>query len=181
LCRLTNRPDPHRPQISIGKNQRHGRWVTCAAVDHRHVANGEVKEDGSVRFDDLGTVHGWASLSDLAAAYWAYNRLRGRDREMDDQAAWACVGELMLDPSPRWADVLQALVDTAESENDLGMVGAHPIEELVRFNGHGDDVIAEIEVRAQRDERFRRAVAAMWLGDDLSANLLDRLRRLGCR
>ena len=91
------------------------------------------------------------------------------------------MSDLMEGPSPRWADVLQALVDQAESHDDLGMIGAHAVEDLVRFCGHGEQVIAELEARARQDERFRIAVASIILGDDLGADLTDRLRKLGTR
>jgi hypothetical protein len=143
-------------------------------------------DDGRLRWTGLGAdstdvTYNWSSFAALAADYWRYHHLTGRAKEEDDMAAWACVTDLMEDPSPRWADVLQALVDGAESDDDLGMIGAHAIEDLVRFNGHGDEVIAEIEVRARQDERFRIAVASIILGDDLSADLTDRLRKLGTR
>ena len=145
------------------------------------MADAELAPDGSVHYDDLREKRSWPSVGELAAEYWAYQHLTGRDRERADQAAWACVSALMEDPSPRWVEVVQALVDSAATDGDLGLVGAHAIEELMRFNGHGDEVIDEVERRARRDRRFRSAVASMWLGDDLSPKVLARLQKIGAK
>jgi hypothetical protein len=63
--------------------------------------------------------------------------------------------------------VLQALVDEAVSDEELGFVGAGPLEDLLAHNGHAELFVDEVERRATQQPRFRTAVSALWLGQDV--------------
>ena len=63
------------------------------------------------------------------------------------------------DPERAWPVILQ-LVDQAV-DADLEFIGAGPIENLVEY--HGVAFIDRIESTAARSERFRGALATIWL------------------
>lgn len=63
-------------------------------------------------------------------------------------------------------ELVQALIDTAESDNDIAMVGAGPLEDLMSHSGHGLKLIDDVERRARQQPRFRNAVGGMWLSDE---------------
>jgi len=91
--------------------------------------------------------------------FWAYDRVGEIVRGPDAQAAWEiCVG----------------LVRAAPDEQ-LGYIGAGPIEDLVCR--HGAALIEWLEGEAKRDSRFREALASIWLvADDIPREVLLRLQ-----
>ena len=90
---------------------------------------------------------------------WAYDELSDR---VFDQSNGADAWELIL-----------ALVEGANEEN-LGIVGAGPLEDFVRI--HGKSWVEPIETAARRDPKFRAALGCIWLSrGDLPPDVLDRV------
>jgi hypothetical protein len=149
--------------------------------------------DASPRLDDRGRVvwrdddeviHEWASLTDLAIDWWRYQRLTEKEKDADSMVARECVEEFVNPvcaekPHPLAVDVIQALVDAAADGDDLGQVGAGPLEDLVSHSGQGALVVDEVERRARHDPRFRAALRDVWLGDDVAPDVRARLAQLG--
>ena len=66
----------------------------------------------------------------------------------------------ILDGAPEVAwEIIVELVDRAPSDGSLGFFAAGPLEELLSKDG--PDFIDRVEVRAARNERFRRAVGML--------------------
>jgi len=86
------------------------------------------------RTDDLG--HRWVSLHDLAADYWRWQRLSEQAKQEDEMAAWSCVDDLMRTPVPQALDVIQALLDLAETDQELSEQARWRI--LLSHFGHGE-------------------------------------------
>ncbi len=76
-------------------------------------------------------------------------------------------------------DVIQSLVDLAESDDELDFVGASPLEDLLSHNRHGLAFVDEVERRARQQPRFRLAVAGVWLGADVPDSVRTRLAAFG--
>ena len=132
-----------------------------------------IDRDGVVSYDDLG--HRWVSLHDLAADYWRWQRLSEQAKQEDEMAAWSCVDDLMRTPVPQALDVIQALLDLAETDQELCNVGAGPLEDLLSHFGHGEQFVDEVERRGGRDPRLRKALACLYLGDDVPIDVRARL------
>jgi hypothetical protein len=145
--------------------------------------NPEIDADGVVRWRDAdGIAHVWASLAELAADWWRYQRLSAREKESDPMTAWDCVVDSTdaFEPlHPRALDVIQALVDGAQDEaDDVGLVGAGPLEELL--NGeHSAEFVDDIERRARQHPRFRKAVSGIWMGEEVPREIRHRLAEFG--
>jgi hypothetical protein len=141
--------------------------------------NPDIAADDVVRWRDYDdAAHEWASLADLAADWWRYQRLSEREQDADPMIAWECVEAFVgLDglPHHRALEVIQALLDQAENDFEVVGVGAGPLEDLVEHSGHGVLVLDDVEAFAQRNARWRRAVNSLYLGDDLPQQLRDRL------
>ena len=76
---------------------------------------------------------------------------------------WAseAVGEIVRGPSAEDAwDLVVTLVRRA-SDEQLGRIGAGPLEDMV--NEHGPELVEWIEGQCQRDPRFKEALGRMWL------------------
>jgi Family of unknown function (DUF6869) len=96
--------------------------------------------------------------------------------------AWECVVDA-TDPSvsvhPRAVDVIQALVNGAEDGiDDVALVGCGPLEELLQGE-HGGELLDDIERRARQQPKFRVAVAAVWMGDEVPPEARSRLTQFG--
>lgn len=117
---------------------------------------------------------------DLVQAYWKYHSLHAggrQDRLAADEWfwAWELVQEtIQRDPSEA-LEIVVALVETASNEADLDYVGAGPLEDLVRERG--EVLIDQLDMLARRDPRFRRAVNAMWLSEEVPISVRQRLER----
>jgi hypothetical protein len=60
----------------------------------------------------------------------------------------------------RAVPVIRALVAEAKDEEELALIGAGPLEDLLRRQG--PQAIAHVEAAAQADSRFRFALAGVW-------------------
>lgn len=88
--------------------------------------------------------------------------------------AWERVDAVVhRDPGVGW-ELVKALVDVAPDDL-LGSVAAGPLERLISL--HGEQLIADVESHARRDERFRKCLALIWLGRDaISPEVVARLQ-----
>jgi hypothetical protein len=145
----------------------------------------DIDAAGVVRWrDDDGAAHEWGSLAELGVDWWRYQRLTAPERDTDPMIAWDCVERFVaLDgygaPHPRVVDVIQALVDAARDDDDLGMVGAGPLESLLSHSGHGAYFVDDVERRARQHPKFREAASGMWLSEDVPREVRERLATLG--
>lgn len=120
--------------------------------------------------------------------YWEYWRLsrgtrddrihaggRRRSHEAVDDAVEA--GE------PGVVELLVALAEAAPSEEDAGLIGAGPIEELLSCHAArlatpaGADLVDAIDTAARRSARFRRALKSAYMGDEVPMPVKSRLGR----
>ena len=99
----------------------------------------------------------------LAIAYWREHRLASGNREERLQAnvaqASGDVGDRVSDDPSSALLLLDALL--AADEADLVYAGCGPIEDLLYQ--HGPLVAEAVAQRCRQDERWRKAVASVWL------------------
>lgn len=137
-----------------------------------------VRDEKGLRLIDCdGTVEGsWTSLAQWAAA-WVLEY-----RSTQAGVAPAIDLDMLLRfERPAWQlEAVLALVDAADAE-ELGMVGAGPLEDLIRCEPMGEDLLTVIDDLAQRSPRFRSALSGVWLGDDVPEVARNRLAELGAR
>ena len=143
--------------------------------------NASVSSDGRVRLVEYDKVREWSSLVELAADYWRYQRLNGRQREADGMAAWTCVHDLVGEPAWEGSlDLIDALLSAAD-DGEIGLLAAGPLEELVYPVGQGPDFISGIEARGRRDRRWAAAISGVWLDKDADRDVNRRLARFGAK
>jgi hypothetical protein len=142
---------------------------------HSEDMRARIDDDGRVRYDDLGTPYEWASLQDLAADYWRWQRLPRQEQEDDRMAAWSCVDDLMDRPAPVALDVIEALLILAKSDQERCDVGAGPLEDLLSHRGHGERFVDEVERRARNSPGLRDALSCLYLGHRVPADVRERL------
>jgi hypothetical protein len=100
--------------------------------------------------------------TELVAAWWNYQRLAAGNRAerksldfgepADAVGAVDAVRELVSDGGGEALALVAALVREAETDGDLALVGAGPIEDLLV--DHGDTLVEEFDDLARRDPRF---------------------------
>lgn len=134
-----------------------------------------IDPEGRVQFDDIDASHEWASVDELAADFWRWQRLDTKEQQLDSMAAYFCIDDLMASPDPGALDVVEALLASAETDQECCYVGAGPLEDLLSHHGHGRRFVGEVEQRAHRTSRLRRALVCVYLGDDVPADVRDRL------
>ena len=124
----------------------------------------------------------------MVAGYWdEWRRLRGSRAERLEAArgnpAHDAVREAVDGGDPSVVDMLVALAEGAPSADDARLVGAGPLEDLL--STHAGRLLAEdgaalvdaIDTAARRSLRFRSALAAAYLGDEVPAAVKARLAR----
>ena len=109
----------------------------------------------------------------LAAAYWQEHRLATGNREERlraeaDGAARQAVADRINDDPVAALLLLDALL--AADDADLGVAGAGPVEDLLVE--HGPLVAKAVADRCRQTNRWREAVAGVWLDDRERAALL---------
>jgi hypothetical protein len=135
-----------------------------------------VGQDGSFVYrDEDDEDHSFRDVRSLARAWWSDSRGGGDWRT----EAHPLVSDLLEAGHPASIDVLQALVDDADSVEDLNFVGAGPLEDLLSHQGHAKAFVDEIERRARQQPRFLAAVSGLWLGQGVPEAVRVRLCRLG--
>ena len=117
------------------------------------------------RFDDDPIIN------ELVTVYHRY----GVTNSPDDFWAWDRVGEIIRGSDVEQAWQLVVALIRASTDERLPYVGAGPVEDLVVY--HAPALIDLIEGEAQRDPRFRDALASIWLiAEDLPPAILARLQ-----
>ena len=104
-------------------------------------------------------------LAEWRTAKWSVATDRLRDAIRDDpEVAWSLIGQL---------------VATASDDEDLDMIGAGPLEDLLC--DHGPLFIDRVEKLAVSDRGFRRSLADVWgwnrMDEQVRSRLDDALRR----
>jgi len=94
-------------------------------------------------------------LADPARVAKAWLQYVPRPRWLFEWVMHVCGNE----PDGGWS-IVQALVAAAKDDEDLALVAAGPLEELLRT--HGSSVVERVEQLAQHDRRFRRALSGVW-------------------
>jgi hypothetical protein len=145
------------------------------------VYSARVDADGRVQLDGIDVAKEWPSVAALAADYLRYERLSGEAKEADDMAAWECVFDLVSEPA--WAGAVNLIDELLRqaNEDEVGMIAAGPLEELVVPREQGPRFIDAIEVHAREDQRWIHAVASIWFNRDASADVNQRLAVFGAR
>ena len=97
----------------------------------------------------------------LSSEEWAAIWLRqSREKREEDFWAWEELTWTVIDdPERAWPVILQLVEQAVDA--DLEFIGAGPIEHLVEY--HGTAFIDRIESTAASNERFREALATIWL------------------
>lgn len=108
--------------------------------------------------------------ADVVPAWWKYQRLASGGRperkalelgEPADAVAAAAAVYLLVDQGGSEALALvSALVDGAETDDDVGLVGAGPLEDLLVC--HGATMVDELDDLARRNPRFAEAMSGVW-------------------
>lgn len=109
--------------------------------------------------------------ADLVDGWWEYHRLASGTRLQRKaleaglpEAAVAgrdAVMEAMDAGGPAALSLVPALLEAAPGDDDVALVGAGPLEELL--HAHGLSLRPDVEAVARQHERFRRALDAVWL------------------
>lgn len=115
-------------------------------------------------------VPGERDEAELVPSWWKYQRLaKGARAERkalelgdpsDAVAAANAVHELVRQGGEEALALVSALVDGAESDDDLASVGAGPLEDLLVTHGAG--LVDELDDLARRDPRFAQAMSGVW-------------------
>ena len=112
--------------------------------------------------------------TDLTQLVEAYHR-HGASKRPEDFWAWERAGDIARgdDPERAW-ELVVALIRSAPDER-LEFIGAGPLECLVET--HAGALIDRIIGEAERDSRFREALATIWLSvENVPPAALERLQ-----
>jgi hypothetical protein len=156
--------------------------VGCAGSDDRVMDAVSISSEGRVRLDEYDLVRDWLSLAELASDYWRFHRLPCPEQDADHMAAWTCVHDLVGEPAWEGAlTLLDAVLAQAADDDEIGLVAAGPLEELVCPAGQGPLFISGLEFRARGDRRWALAVSMVWLDEGADADVNRRLAAFGAR
>jgi hypothetical protein len=75
--------------------------------------------------------------------------------------------------------LVRALVDAAPDEDSLRLLGAGPIEDLLRDWRSDDAFIDQVELIAATDQRFQTALSGGWIDREMDTGRQKRLLGLG--
>jgi hypothetical protein len=89
--------------------------------------------------------------------------------------AWEEVDEAMTREPAAAVALVAALVDAAPTLDDCAYIGAGPLEDLLNYQAEA--VVDAVDDESRRNERFRRALAAVYIGDGIRGDIARRLRR----
>jgi hypothetical protein len=129
---------------------------------------------------------GVPAVGAVVDGWWQYQRLSVGTRcdrkglelgePQDVVAAAEAVDACVLDGGPEALGLVAALLRAADSDDDLGLVGAGPLEDLL--HRHGAALIDSIDDLARRDPQFAKALRGVWWSpDDAGADVTQRLSR----
>ena len=126
---------------------------------------------------------------DVVAAYWEQWRLRRGNREervtAENAKDWpgGAVDDAVEAGQPSVVALLVALAEGAPSEEDAGLVGAGPLEDLLVVHDRrmaqpdGAALLDELDTSARRRACFRRALSSVWVGVEVPREVRQRLFR----
>ena len=97
-------------------------------------------------------------MAALARA-WVAEIRSGKPPTKDDVGTKVTLMNFTALPAVQWT-FLNAAVDAAETDDELGAIAAGPFEHLLGF--HGDDYISLVESRANDDPSFARMITGAW-------------------
>lgn len=115
-------------------------------------------------------------MSERELAHALLTHLRAPETEKDNTFwAWERVEE-MIDSgqvADAWRIIISA-IEQAETERDLGLIGAGVLESLVV--AHPDHIVSDLVAKAKASQKVARAARSMYV-DDLSAEQVEAIRR----
>lgn len=88
------------------------------------------------------------------------------DKNDDDFSGWEEVDKIVQKNSldDGW-EITTLLIDAAQSKKALANIAAGPLEDLLKR--HGLKIVSKLKEEAQKKEKFRYALAGVWLSEDL--------------
>ena len=125
---------------------------------------------------------------DVVDDYWEHwrlfrgsraDRLEAQKRNVSVEVLYDSVQE----GGPGVIELLVALAEAAPSDDDAGLVGAGPLENLLSLHGSrlatadGSALLDVIDTAARRSPRFRCALRSAYMGDEVPASVRTQLRR----
>lgn len=122
----------------------------------------------------------------LVTQFWEEQRLSHGSREDRLRAgseAWNAVDDQVEQGDPAVVDLLVALAEATPTDDDAGLIGAGPIEELISVHSgrlgtaDGAELLEALETAARRHPRFRSALRSAFLGDEVPDVVRERLQR----
>jgi hypothetical protein len=120
-------------------------------------------------------------VDELVAAYWLHHRLSTSERRSDRLAAdefswaWDKVQGAMGVSDDAVGLILRLAQAAPDTEDALDCLGAGPLENLI--HARGAEIVDQIDAAARRDARLRKALSAVWYGDDVDQGVVQRLTR----
>jgi hypothetical protein len=124
---------------------------------------------------------------DLVAEYWEFWPLFRGNREerlaAEHGAADDAVREAIGVGDPSVVSLLVALAEGAPSDDDAGLLGAGPVEDLLTLHGprmaqpEGKELLDEVDSAARRSPRFRLALKSVSMGDQIPTKVQEQLLR----
>lgn len=118
----------------------------------------------TVEFDPAGLVPAWWAYQRLASGGRAERKALELGEPADAVAAARAVDEAVHRGGQQALALMSALVDGAETDDDLALVGAGPLEDLLVR--HGTNLVDEVDDLARRNARFARAMNGVWWSAD---------------
>jgi hypothetical protein len=111
------------------------------------------------------------SLNEIADAWCAY-------QETGDEHYWWAVdlmwSDAYLADRPRREKFLEILIETAPTDDVLGVAAAGPLEDAIYDS---DECVSWLEARAVVSPRFRQALGGVWIWDLVSPERFSRIER----
>jgi hypothetical protein len=125
---------------------------------------------------------------DIVHEYWEHwRRSRGDRADRLEAEKGSRARDVVYDAvqagDPAVIELLAALAEAAPSEEDAGLVGAGPLEDLLSVHGarlaraDGSALLEAIDTAARRSVRFRRALRSAYMGDEIPVPVKQRLGR----
>jgi hypothetical protein len=111
-------------------------------------------------------------LSNLVAAYFRYQATQAES----DAWAWDQVNVLGFErPAHKW-DQLLALLAVAPDETQIALIGAGPLEDLLRYCAA--NVVDLLASEVHGNSRLRAALGHVWLQEPHASDVNDARRRI---
>jgi hypothetical protein len=126
---------------------------------------------------------------DVVAAYWEHWRLavetarNGLPQSKEPDVTREVIDEAVEEGDPSVVALIVALAEAASSDDDVALVGAGPLEDLLVKHGRslarpqGAALLKEIDAAARRSPRFRQALGSVWLDQEVEAAVRRQLFR----